>query len=209
MGNQGQWDDPSQHDIPRPNELETMIKNHNFHHRETCNIVHNYNEPCVHREADMKEINLGPVVNPDGSPSDVSLEMFGLTREQWEEQQKDVDIENARLYALHKAAWDAQLSNNPEALTQEYSDTRLRNYRSNSEILVSELNAEPEYTNVRPDREPNVYISPFITYSLLIPWLKDFLQKNQDTPWNSEDEEANDSWEWTVEEARRLLQKLS
>src|SRR4051812_42707791 len=61
--NQGQEDDPSQHDIPRENE--------------------------------MKEINLGPVVNPDGSPSDVSLEMFGWTREQWNEKQKQEAADQA------------------------------------------------------------------------------------------------------------------
>lgn len=47
-----QWDDPSQHDIPRDKEMEEMGK-----------VV--------------KTINLGPLYNPDGTPSEVTKAMFG------------------------------------------------------------------------------------------------------------------------------------
>lgn len=48
-----QFDDPSQHDIPRPTEVEKM-----------------------------REISFGPIVNPDGSPSDFTRAMFGVRNDE-------------------------------------------------------------------------------------------------------------------------------
>lgn len=115
----------------------------------------------------MKEINLGPIANPDGSPSDLSLEMFGLTREQWEQRQ------------------------------------------AQTEDQIQEEEEEPPYEMARvisiPESQPNFYIYPGLEW-IIKGMLKDFLQQNQDTPFTPE---SNDSWEWTVEEARKLFQKLS
>lgn len=138
--NQGQEDDPSQHDILRSNERYAQPFGRDANEEGVPDFYPEGNE--------MREENLGPVMNPNGSPSEITLQMFGITREEWQAKQ------------------DAM------------------------------------------ERKPNQYISPFLDW-VIKGWLKNFLQENQDVPWNSIDIDANDSWAWTVEEARRLFQKLS
>lgn len=131
-------------------------------------------------ESEMKEINLGPVMNADGSPSDITLEMFGLTREQWEAQQAErkaiESIDVSKITFPASTGWSEEKANRTPYVVQEMP--------------------------------PNYYIYPGLEW-VIKGYLKDFLEMHSDVEFNYEDIDSNDSWSWTVEEARKLFQKLS
>lgn len=77
------------------------------------------------------------------------------------------------------------------------------------EMLQTDADWERVFGPVRTYRKPNTYISPFVLYNILIPQLETFLQRYGDESFDKENENANDSWQWTVEEARRLYMELN
>lgn len=72
-------DDPSMHDVPRPTELFDGLT------REQYFDEHHGGSP-------IKEINFGPVVNPDGSPSTFTKAMFGVKSDEDERTRHEARI---------------------------------------------------------------------------------------------------------------------
>jgi len=178
---------------------------------------------------EMREENFGPVLNDDGTPTEFTKQMLeGTGREltpPFNFTDKEIDEVVDEAYNNPIDGFEAYMQN------KEMEETEIRRKRHLAAFLgdcgiqtcdvchprnqgqsddpsqhdIPRPNEEPEYNNGPYDyRKPNQYISPFLDF-VIKGWLQTFLKENENVPFS---EDSNDSWEWTVEEARRLYKEL-